>query len=81
VRDRESLIGCGKIYDEYQLVDGHWLFSSRRSSRREADPECVAGPLTAPWRRGSCGEVALHIFAHQQPFLLQLAAARAIALT
>jgi hypothetical protein len=29
-RDGESLIGCGKIYDEYQLADGHWRFSSRR---------------------------------------------------
>jgi hypothetical protein len=30
MRNRESLIGCGKIYDEYQLAGGHWLFSSRR---------------------------------------------------
>lgn len=30
VRDGESLIGAGKIYDEYRLVDGRWLFSSRR---------------------------------------------------
>ena len=30
----------------------HWLFSSRRSSRRETDRKCVAGPLTAPQSRG-----------------------------
>ena len=29
-RNGESLIGCGKIYDEYRLVDGIWRFSSRR---------------------------------------------------
>jgi hypothetical protein len=30
VRNGESLIGCGKIYDEYELTDGQWRFSSRR---------------------------------------------------
>jgi uncharacterized protein (TIGR02246 family) len=29
-RNVESLIGCGKIYDEYRLADGQWRFSSRR---------------------------------------------------
>jgi hypothetical protein len=29
-RNGESLIGCGKIYDEYRLADGQWRFSSRR---------------------------------------------------
>jgi hypothetical protein len=30
VRNGESLISCDRIYDEYQIVDGNWLFSSRR---------------------------------------------------
>jgi hypothetical protein len=30
VRDGASLIGCGKIYDEYQSVAGQWRFASRR---------------------------------------------------
>jgi hypothetical protein len=30
VRNGESVMGCGKIYDEYQLVEGRWLFKSRR---------------------------------------------------
>lgn len=30
VRNGESVMGCGKLYDEYRLVDGRWLFKSRR---------------------------------------------------
>jgi hypothetical protein len=29
-RNGESLVGCGKIYDEYELVAGRWQFGSRR---------------------------------------------------
>ena len=29
-QDDESLIGAGKIYDDYRLVEGRWLFAARR---------------------------------------------------
>jgi SnoaL-like protein len=30
VRGESSLIGCGKIYDEYRALEGQWRFASRR---------------------------------------------------
>ena len=29
-RDGESLIGAGRLYDEYERVDGEWKFAKRR---------------------------------------------------
>jgi len=41
----DSLIGCGKIYDEYELVNGRWLFSSRRIA------QFFLTPLTKGWAK------------------------------